>query len=435
MTTIIQINDNNLLVKQGDELHVVQGYAWFREDQVYFDSDDLQQNAARHSRLFPQQINNQYWQQCDNSPVAKNDHQVRHAADLIWKHLIDLKQKYNLDEVILSVPSHYQTANLQLLLGIAKAAGLSVTGLINNALLSLHNKINKQGLYLHIDMQLHQAVCSTLEVVDGQVKLKETEILQDVGLLAMQDALLKAIQNSFIQNDRFDPLHHAQTEQQLFDQLPEIISKVAQSGKASVSVDYEFRQYSANIDEKQLLAALKPLYDSLNKAAEQQKYQQVFYVANGVQPLGLAKTITVIDEATNVSSNDLLNLMRADTGDSGENNSVYITQCAVGNSEGKAKKVSKKKSKTNKGKDAGQSTNGVTHLLQSGVALPLDKAFVDTGENNLSLINKSPNWQQLLESGTLFIVNDDTRKTLKPNDRLASNIADGVISAIQVQDE
>ena len=436
MATVIYINDNNLLINQGDNSSISQGYAWLKANQVYFDTDK-QNIPVRHSHLFPQQINNHYWQQCDQNPVAKNESGVRNAADLIWKHLIELKKQHSLSEVIFSVPSHYQTVNLQLLLGIAKACDLNVAGLINNAMLSLKDHVSTDGQYLHIDMQLHQAVCSTVSVENGRLLFDEAEVVHETGLLLMQDAMLKAVRDNFIKNDRFDPLHHAHTEQQLFDQLPDMINKVVQFGKTSISVDYQSQQHTANIESKQLISALKPFYEILLKASKQKTFQHIYYAANGVDPIGLEslfkQTLSVV-EGPEIHAQELIELIQADSAEGGD--VTYLTQCSLpGSSTKKTTAKNKKSRKAVNGSVDSLGIDGVTHLLQSGVAVSLDKAFIDTSKSDLHLVSKKSNVKELLEKGTIFIVNDDKRKTLQPNDRLASNLADGVISAIKVQND
>jgi len=159
---------------------------------------------------------------------------MRHAADLVWKHLSDLREQRGLQSLVLVVPSHYRESNLQLLLGIANSSGLNVKGLTNKAVLALHDRVAQPGNYLHVDVQLHQTVVSVVKCDKGNVSLGAIEVLQDVGIHAMQEAILKGLQKNFIQGDRFDPLHDAGTEQQLFNQIPDIARQINETGKATV---------------------------------------------------------------------------------------------------------------------------------------------------------------------------------------------------------
>ena len=55
--------------------------------------------------------------------------------------------------------------------------------------------------------------------------------------------------------------------------------------------------------------------------------------------------------------------------------------------------------------------------------------------NALSVsLDSNSNLASLLNGGQLFIMNDEGRAQLRPNDRLGSHLADGVITVIQVLD-
>lgn len=448
MTAIIQISDHDLLIKIGSETVHSQGYAWLKGKQVYFDLD-ADNIAIKHSRLTPQQINNHYWQQCDQTSIVNNGCGMRSAADLIWRHLGDLKKQQNLQDVIFVVPSHYQAENLQLLLGIAKSCQLNVLGLINRAVLATQDQAGKDGEYLHFDIQLHQTVCTSLSVENGLLTLTNTEIVHDVGLLMLEDALLKTIQHNFIQNDRFDPLHNAQTEQQLFDQLPQLASKIFQSAKSNISLGYKSRQHTANIDVKQWNRTVQPYLEILNKASMQRKYQGVFYSFNGFQAIQINQSQgTVLSDALEVTAQQLSAWTQSDNSDG----IAYITELPISNkqliidtpavSEAPSKSESDKRPATNNLTDLSASSatlqpHQVTHLLQSGIAVRLQRAMIKTDNGVLTLqtrtVESSASVQQLLDQGVIFIAHDDDRKSLQTNDRLTSNLADGVITAIQVQ--
>ena len=144
MAALIHINDNNLVIQQGETLSRSQGFAWLKDGEVYFDLQS-QNNAVANCRIEPQQINTRYWQQCEQTSIAANDSGMRHAADLIWRHMGELKKVHALDQVVLVVPSHYQASNLELLLGIAGSCGLRVVGLLNKAVFALHQRITREG--------------------------------------------------------------------------------------------------------------------------------------------------------------------------------------------------------------------------------------------------------------------------------------------------
>jgi len=327
MSQLLHINDNNLLIQNGRRVARSQGYAWLKGDEVIFDSDSTS-NPVQHCRLAPQQINTHYWQYCEATAITKNGAGMRHAADLVWRHLGDLREHRGVHEPVLVVPSHYRESNLQLLLGIAKSSGIDAKGLVNKAVLALHDRVTQNGDYLHIDVQLHQTVTSQVSLADGKVALGSIEVLQDVGIHVMQESILKGLQQSFIQNDRFDPLHDAGTEQQLFDQIPQIARQINESGKAQVGVQHQGRLHNTSIDAKSWEAMLSPYIKKLLATGASANVQHVYVDLNAVfessAPASLASAgMTVISEL-NPASASLL------SSGSGESALTYLTALSVG---------------------------------------------------------------------------------------------------------
>lgn len=450
MVDALHINDNNLVLESAGQRSVSQGYAWLKGDQVLFDIDQLD-SPVSHCRVAPQQINNRYWQQCEQSAIPANGAGMRHAADLVWQHLNQLRQQKNLTDLILVVPSHYRESNLQLLLGIAKACQLEVKGLLNKAVLALQNELQADGEYWHFDVQLHQTVCSRIGLAKGLVSLAEVEILSDVGIYLMQEALLKGLQNNFIQNDRFDPLHDAATEQQLFDQLPNIAMQLADTGKASVGLEHQGRLHNTTLDAKEWQALLAPFSDRLidvsgsadgsyidfNAAFDnagldlltQAGFIQMHQAVNF--PVGYEAVAS--DSGSIIYRTDLpLSKPRAKPTKNADVSKQAIEQSKLAaNSHDKLSQAQEKSSTSPFNADV--SLPLVTHVLCGGKAMPVANAYITTENGVLGLQQGAQgNVQQLLSSGGLFILNDEGRRELKINDRIGSNLADGVLTVIQV---
>lgn len=437
MVDILHINDNNLIIQSNDGLFFSRGYAWLKDSEVVFDLGDGA-SPLSHCRLAPQEMNHRYWQQCEQSAIPANGARMRHAADLVWQHLSQLTKARGLRELVLVVPSHYRQSNLQLLLGIAKACDLKVEGLINKAVVAVQNHANKEGDYWHFDVQLHQTVCSNISIVGGVVKLGEVEILSDVGIHLMQEALLKGLQNNFIQNDRFDPLHDAATEQQLFDQLPSIASQLSENGKASISLHHQDRLHNTTIDSKEWHALLKPFSDSLlsmNHSVEACYVDlNAAFESTGLDALSDAGMVN-IDGSTSVEVDRLLQPL-------GTDGLIYQTELSVDVASirppSEKAPVSIAKSTPD---DASVSTvagsanaNAATHVLHAGIAVPLSLAQLATDNGVLKMTQgSSTNIQTLLNSGKLFILNDEGRTQVRVNDRIGSQLADGIVTVIQVR--
>ncbi len=442
MPTLLYINDNNLLIQQAGQIHRSQGYAWLRGSDVFFDTD-VQNSAIKNCRRSPQEINNRYWQQCEQSTISSNNAGMRHSADLVWRHLSELKKLYGLQQLVLVVPSHYQSNNLQLLLGIAKSCGLEVVGLVNKSVLALHDKLADDGDYLHLDIQLHQTVSTVVTVKSGRAQLGSVEVIQNVGIYAMQDALLKSIQHSFIQNDRFDPLHYASTEQQLFDQLSDVASEIESVGKSNVNVEHERRVHSTSVDKKQWNSVVMPLLKKLIVSASTTNTKATYVDANAAFAVGdvsaskgvgladlQAADMVMLDPVSSIDSQ----LLISNTNTPGIVDYLTDLPITVKHS-ADLKETAKTASVPMRSKAPSDvaKVGNASHLLQAGVALPIANSELraDDGQLTLHLANVG-NVQSMLNENKVFVLNDGERRELRVNDRLGSNLADGVITVINV---
>lgn len=430
MTTLLQINDNQLRLQLSDgRLINSQGYAWLKLDAVVFDID-TDQAAVKQCRLNPQQINNRYWHQCDQSSIAENSMGLRHAADLIWQHLSQLNRQYSLGNLAILVPSHYQESQLQLLLGVAQACRVSVSALVNKAVAELSKRALSDGVYQHIDVQLHQSVCSTVTVMNGQCSLADVQIAQDVGIHLMQEAILHGLQNVFIQDDRFDPLHDAATEQQLFDQLAVIASAVTASGNANIGVEHQSRLHSISLERPVWDQFLEPFKQALLRLTG--SASQVFIDLNdafgSVQFNALDPSVYVAVEHN--SDDDVSRYLQ---GNKDGDAVLYQTQLSMKNVAAVNGNTQQDSSDDEKQDDKSSVSQGPTHVLLAGTAVPLEQAYINHGAQGFELQKKTQgNLTQLLSDKKLFIINDEQRQQLNVNDRIGSQLVDGILTVIQV---
>ena len=444
MSAIITINDNHILVQQQASIASSQGYALLLDDKVTFDLTEVE-SAIMSCRLQPQQIQNRYWQQCAQTSIGVKHSLVSNSADLIWQHLTALRDKFGLDDVVFVVPSHYQQQNLQLLLGIADSSGLTTQGLINKAVMITQHHAHQDGDYLHIDLQLYQTVCSLVTVKQGVAKLSDIDILNGVSIQQVQDALLREMQLSFIQNNRFDPLHYAETEQQLFNQIADVAKNIALEGKANIVVKHGSHVHSIAMDSSQWNSVIEPFAKtslSISKSAQPTKIlMQLNKLFDGIVPSAFNQAkVSVVEDLFHIQSSVV------DKDNFNEDGLAYRIELPlletqveqswdskIQETPDKADTSHIKKVESNTNKKPTQTKQQVTHLMQAGLAVPIDRAHISVGSGHIQLTHSADsNLMDMLGQQQLFVMNDEKRLSLKLNDRLGSNYADGVINAIQV---
>lgn len=205
--------------------------------------------AAARSRRKPRFVHRRFWRDLDTTPAGRPFPRDLTLADLAHAHLSALWDGDGVgdkdgvgdgvDEVLLAVPGPFDEKRLGLLLGIARACGLPVRGLVDAALAATAAAI-ADGVpgrrFLHLDLELHRAVLSELhrgpELVRRRVEIDDT-----LGLISLHDRLARGIAERFVAETRFDPLHSAAAEQELVDRLPAWLEKVREAGAVTATLE------------------------------------------------------------------------------------------------------------------------------------------------------------------------------------------------------
>lgn len=398
-----------------------------RKEAVYFDLDDGF-NAVENCRLEPREINNKYWQQCEQIALPQNDSGMRHAADLIWRQLQRLTELHKLSSVVFVIPSHYQKENLQLLVGIAQSCGLKVEGIVNKAVLSVACQANILEPVLHIDVQLHQIVCSEVLFDQGELKLGRVEVLHEIGLSGIQDRLLREIQARFIHSDRFDPLHYAETEQQLFNQLEPLAVQVNETGKANVMVVHAERQHGTSIDLRQWKDACSKFETQLAEGIAQFAGLRIVTDYNGSSLIHsehqLEATSKIYQQMRKLAEASLTDQLVYQT----SFNPIAVSKPSDANQQmGEKERPALTRSAAQNGAESLP-----LYALKEGHALPLSIANVAFESGQIVCTEGEANIANLIKTQQLIVLNDPGRDQLSVNDRLGSDLADGVITLISV---
>jgi hypothetical protein len=101
-----------------------------------------------------------------------------------------------------------------------------------------------QGLVVHVDIHLHRAVLTGIEVHDS-VRRVFNHSLEGHGLVQLHDRWVKLIADLFVQTTRFDPLHRAESEQAIYDRLPLWLS--ALEARESLGVEMAARDGGVHV--------------------------------------------------------------------------------------------------------------------------------------------------------------------------------------------
>jgi hypothetical protein len=259
----LELNDVELaLVRGSDVLQREPGFAHVAADHVMLGAP-----AMAQARLTPILTHSRYWQELSTQPLPRPGKQLATFADLAYAQLAALKAAAGEEaDVLIAAPAHYNREQLGLLLGIATEAGFSVAGLIDAAVAASANASSQQRI-LHLDIYLHHAVVTVLEH-GKELRRVHYEVQPQLGWLALQTRWIDAIAGEFVRRTRFDPLHHAHTEQQLWNRLPQWLDELGREPRCTISVEFEGDSMTVEISAALLLDAVAPSYAQLLQLAQ-----------------------------------------------------------------------------------------------------------------------------------------------------------------------
>ena len=260
---VIELNDCEVsVIRSGNIVAGSPGIAVIREDRI-----ELGQAALQSAHIDPRNTFSRFWSNLNQDNFKQRTKLARHNADLAFAHLSSLHEMADeVDRVIFAVPGSFTNSQLSLLLGLAEASPFTVTGLIDSAVAAAAATAGA-GRYSCLDIYLHHTVITSLDV-SGTVTRTAVKTVNDVGLLDIHDKCVNHMADLFIQQSRFDPLHHAATEQSLHNRLAQCLQELETETDTVVEIEFENTRYQARVNRERLVEALQPLYNKISAVVD-----------------------------------------------------------------------------------------------------------------------------------------------------------------------
>lgn len=136
------------------------------------------------------------------------------------------------ERIWIAVPASAAAPGLGALLGVARELALPVDGFVDAATASAA-ALALAGPAIVLELGLHHVAATALERAGNQVSRRRTVASLQVGWLEVLDAWLDLVSRAMVKQTRFDPLHDARTEQQLFDVLVGLALEAEAHGSAT----------------------------------------------------------------------------------------------------------------------------------------------------------------------------------------------------------
>jgi hypothetical protein len=221
--------------------------------------------AERKAHLYPRQILNKFWDQLNTEPLEQPNPFAQNHAEIAFEHLARIWQavKNHGKEMAIAVPSFYTREHLGYILGIAQELGIPIKGFVPLAVAAVPARL-PEGLMLHLDIHLHRLEITRLERTE-QLSQKDSISAEGNGLSKLYRKWVDVVAEEFVRSTRFDPLHQAATEQELYDRLPGILTALCRNPGVHFEMSAGSKTYHVTLTRDLFYKSGAPVFEEIGR--------------------------------------------------------------------------------------------------------------------------------------------------------------------------
>lgn len=222
--------------------------------------------AESKAHLFPRQIIHDFWDHLNTDPLEQpGNYLPQSTAEIAYNHLDSIwKQIQEIGrDVIMAVPAFYARQQLGLILGIANELSIPVRGFVPLALAASPGA-RPGKMMLHLDIHLHRLEVTYLKQGD-QLSMEDSVTDTEKGLICLHRKWAEAIAQEFVSHTRFDPMHQAASEQELYHRLPGILFNLQHSPSIAFDMMGGSRSYGITLTRELFTRQAEPVYTKMHQ--------------------------------------------------------------------------------------------------------------------------------------------------------------------------
>ena len=159
--------------------------------------------------------------------------------------------------------------SLGILLGICHEAGIEVSGFVNAAVAALSTTSCPTEV-TYLDLFVGHTLISEL-TVNSEVRHERSFEVRDSAFASLVEGWVNLLADRFVQETRFDPLHTADTEQQLYNQVYDWVNGAHLRNEVAFEVRHGEQQRRVEVTRPQLEAKAQQRIDRLIDALPARK--------------------------------------------------------------------------------------------------------------------------------------------------------------------
>jgi pSer/pThr/pTyr-binding forkhead associated (FHA) protein len=195
-----------------------------------------------------------------SQPVAADRTVALVAAELVRR--LAEQAPTSEERIWMAVPARASTQGLSAMLAIARSLSLPVDGFVDSAVASVA-ALGLQRSAIVLEVGMHHAAATYLDRDGAQVRRRRTVMSERGGLMSFYQGWLELVSTTMVKRTRFDPLHDAATEQQLFDSLARWAHEASAQGSANAVLTKGAERFEVALTRDQFAQAAQSLHREL----------------------------------------------------------------------------------------------------------------------------------------------------------------------------
>ena len=223
----------------------------------------LGNSAASKAHLFPLQVINRFWDQLNTEPLKQKYRHAQNHAEIACAHLSHIWDNIKLhgDEMIIAVPDYYNREQLGLILGMARELSIPVAGFVSLPIAATFYPC-PDAMLLHLDIHLHRFEMVYLRQ-DEQLTRENSMTVPEINLQQLYRGWVESIAEEFVRTTRFDPLHQAVTEQELYSRLPAALEILKSQSSFIFEISHGKHRYRTSLLRDLLKQKSETVYEDI----------------------------------------------------------------------------------------------------------------------------------------------------------------------------
>jgi FHA domain len=184
------------------------------------------------------------------------------------------------ERVWIVAPAQAEAVGLTALLGVTRRVSLHVEGFVDSAAITAA-ALGAEQTAIVLELGLHHAAATAVDCEGAQARRRRSLQTERGGLIELYQVWLALVSTTMVKRTRFDPLHDAVTEQQVFEAIPDLAVEAARTGSVTASVTKGVDRFEAVLTRDQFSQVAQPIYRSIVALVHQ------------LRPAGVPVTIVV----------------------------------------------------------------------------------------------------------------------------------------------